>query len=161
MRSFSRARLRDIRLPGSSSPRVFLARYSTDRTISAGAVHISSRATTTTQRAASINRNPTTRYAQLASTNISRRALHLTSSVRKEIDNPPTSSSSSTTTSRENHKPKRLTPAKITTDEYHRLSNDFLEDLLTKLEDLQEEKEKMDVDFAVSFFFPPFYLCVS
>ncbi len=161
MRSFSRARLRDIRLPGSSSSGVLLTRYSTRRLISVDAPHISSRATITTQRsAAAINHNLTTCYAQLASTNISRRALHLTSSVRKNI-NTPSNSSSSTVSSHENHKPKKLTPAKITTDEYHRLANDFLEDLLTKLEDIQEERKEVDVDYAVSFLFPLLSICLT
>ena len=53
-------------------------------------------------------------------------------------------------------------PAPLTIEEYHALSDSYIEGLLVQLEELQEEREDVDVEFSVgsllSFNPPPFLL---
>jgi frataxin len=45
---------------------------------------------------------------------------------------------------------KVITPANITDDEFHRHADYYLERLLTHLEELQDEREEVDVEYSVS-----------
>lgn len=42
------------------------------------------------------------------------------------------------------------TPANITDSEYHAVADEYLEKLLTRLEELQDEREDVDVEYSVS-----------
>ncbi len=45
-------------------------------------------------------------------------------------------------------------PAEISEDKYHELSDEYLNSLVEKLEQLQEETEDVDCEYSVGFFFP-------
>ncbi|KAL1835503.1 hypothetical protein VTJ49DRAFT_6587 [Mycothermus thermophilus] len=44
--------------------------------------------------------------------------------------------------------PVNRTPAALTTNEYHALANDYLERLLSRLEELQDTREDVDVEYS-------------
>lgn len=46
--------------------------------------------------------------------------------------------------------PVTATPAEISEGEYHQLADEYLETILSKFEELQDEREDVDVEFAVS-----------
>jgi frataxin len=49
--------------------------------------------------------------------------------------------------SAEQHSP--LTPAEITDKEYHELADEYLDRVLSKLEELQDKREDIDVEYSV------------
>ena len=74
------------------------------------------------------------------------RSISSSSRLRKglipETDNPkPTKPAESTVT---------IAAADITEGEYHQLADEYLETLLSKLEETQEQREGLDVEFSVS-----------
>jgi hypothetical protein len=52
----------------------------------------------------------------------------------------------------------RPVAAAISTETYHELADEFIEDLVERLEDLQEAREDVDVEYSVSLRAPPFLI---
>jgi hypothetical protein len=52
----------------------------------------------------------------------------------------------------EHHSP--LTPADLTDKEYHELADQYLDRMLTTLEELQDSREDIDVEYSVGFQLP-------
>lgn len=42
-----------------------------------------------------------------------------------------------------------LSPAALTDGEYHQIANEYLDTVVTKFEELQDEKDAVDVEFSV------------
>jgi frataxin len=63
----------------------------------------------------------------------------------------------------ESHGPPVTTPTEISIEEYHQVSDDYIDAIVHRLEQLQEAKEDVDVEFSVSFplLFPPMLSLVS
>src|SRR6186713_1316107 len=54
--------------------------------------------------------------------------------------------------------PPSTTAAKISVDTYHRLADKYIDELVAELEDLQEEREEVDVEYSagvLTLIFPP------
>lgn len=43
-----------------------------------------------------------------------------------------------------------MRPTEIDTDEFHKLADGFLEDVLTRVEKMQETEEGLDIEYSVS-----------
>lgn len=61
--------------------------------------------------------------------------------ILPESENPPVKQAEDS--------PVTATPADITEGEYHQLADEYLETILSKFEELQDEREDVDVEFAV------------
>ena len=60
----------------------------------------------------------------------------------------------------ESHGPTATAPTEISIEEYHQVSDDYMDTIVHKLEQLQEAREDVDVEFSVSFSFIIF-LCLA
>lgn len=51
-------------------------------------------------------------------------------------------------------------PANISIEQYHQLSDEYMDSIVAKLEELQEEREDVDVEYSVNFPIPHSLLVV-
>ena len=49
----------------------------------------------------------------------------------------------------------------VSEDEYHQLADTYLNNVQAKFEELQDKRDDLDIEYAVSFLFPLFYFITS
>ena len=104
--------------------------------------HLSSRASRLSQRS-----------SPLAPTAHPIISLGETREVRRFSNLPPLQHA--TPISPEPSAPHVTQAAPISTDEYHALSDSYIDNLVAQLEEMQEEREEVDVEYSVSLLFSP------